>query len=325
MDTQASVAPARSGLIINEAQRETPTQRINHLVGCTDVMVDIPCTLGVGLGLAHLTRRNHSAPSPEETIELVGKSPPRTGVGESPATTSSVSARAGAMRNSYWSDDDEGEDRLLQDFGPGSSKARSKAPGWGGFDSPTTRLDRHITGEHGLRHRIVYEPTEVARLLQPRRTEAGARWQVMASVLEAAFDPSRPRCESLLLCKAITDAYLVDRGLSNDAGEDASDLLVPTLRQAWQHAVAVDRWDGHHRAVDLHLAASWFQAWEASDDSTGNQTVSEVSANPAGTTPPVYTPDVLPGDWVWVLDQLQDEGDGGTSHDETDPEYSVKG
>lgn len=233
------------------------------------------------------------------------------------------------------SDDDEGEDRLVQDFGPGSSRARRRAPGWSGcsFDSPTkTMLDRCITGEHGLRHRIVYEPTELARLLQPRCPRTGARWQLMANVLEAALDPSRPRCESLLLCKAVTDAYLVNLGVhvAADDGDDPGDLLVHTLRHAWQHAVAVDRWDGYavderrHRAVDLHLAASWFQAWEASDDSTSNQTVRGVSVRPAG-TPSVYLPDVLPGDWVWVLDQLQDEGDGANGHDDKDPEHSVKG
>lgn len=294
-------------------------------------MVDMPCTLGVGLGLAHLTpRKNRSSTPPrKEAIELVGSSS-RADVGAPPTSTARV--HSAALLNA--SDDDEGEDRLLQDFGPGSSRARYRAPGWSGssFDSPTRRLDRCITGAHGLRHRIVYEPTELARLLQPRRPGTGARWQLMANVLEAALDPSRPRCESLLLCKAVTDAYLVNLGgrVAADDGDDAGGLLAHTLRQAWQHAVAVDGWDGYvderrHRAVDLHLAASWFQAWEASDDSTSNQTVRGVSARPAG-TPSVCLPDVLPGDWVWVLDQLQDEGDGGANgSDDTDSECSVKG
>lgn len=281
-------------------------------------MVDVPCSVGVGLGLAHLTRRNHGASSPRrEAIELVNASP-----------------RAGAVWNTCSDDDDEGEDRLLQDFCPDSSEACCPAPGWSGssFDSPTRRLDRYITGKHGLRHRIVYEPTELARLLQPRRPQTGARWQLVADVLEAALDTSRPRCESLLLCKAITDAYLVNRGVgvAADGGEDARDLLAQTLRQAWQQAVVVDHWDGYvderrHRAVDLHLAASWFQAWEASDDSTSSQTVRGLSAKPVETTP-VDLPDVLPGDWVWVLDQLQDECDGGADgHEDKHPEYSVKG
>lgn len=303
-------------------RRQTGSNGIGYAV-----MVDIPCTLGIGLGLTHLTRRNRSATSPRrEAIELVSTSP-RAGVG-TPDTA--ATAKAGAVWKNC-SDDDEGEDRLLQDFGPGSCRA----PGWAGssFDSPTSRrLDRYITGEHGLRHRIVYEPTELARLLQPRLPKTGARWQLMANVFEAVLDPSRPRCESLLLCKAITDAYVVNRGVgvAGDGGDDAGDLLVQTLRQAWQHAVAVDHWDGYvderrHRAVDLHLAASWFQAWEASDGSTSNQTMSGVSSKLAGTTP-AFLPDVLPGDWVWVLDHLKDEGGGGASGcGDEDPEYSVKG
>lgn len=300
------------------------------------MMIDMPCALGVGLGLEYLApRRNRSTTPPrKEGFELVSTSP-RAGTGAAATST----ARAGsAALDVCSSDDDEGEDRLLQDFCPGSSRARSRTPGWSRFSfaSPTRRLDRYITGEHGLRHRIVYEPTELALLLQPRRPETGARWQLMANVLEAALDPDRPRCESLLLCKAITDAYLVNRGagVATDATEDAGGLLVQTLRQAWQHAVAANHWDGYvdderrHRAVDLHLAASWFQAWEASDDSTSNQTVvGGVSATKPAGAPRGYLPDVLPGDWVWVLDQLQDEGEGGVSdgHDDRDPEYPVKG
>eukprot|EP00903_Cladosiphon_okamuranus_P005641 g5607.t1 len=234
------------------------------------------------------------------------------------------------------SDDDEGENRLLQDFGPGSSRARCGAPGRSGssFDSLTRRLERYVTGENGLHHRIVYDPTELARLLQPRRPGTDDdQWQLIACLLEAALDPSRPRCESMLLCKAITDAYLVNRGVgvAADGGDDAGDLLAQTLRQAWQHAVAVGHWDGYidewrHRAVDLHLVASWFQAWEASDYSTGSQTVRGVSAKPAG-TPPGYLPDVLPGDWVWVLDQLPDEGHGGAGghDDKTMSKHSMEG
>lgn len=294
-------------------------------------MVDMPCNLGVGLGLAHLTpRRNRSSTPPrKEAIELVSTSP-RATVGAGATSTARTDTAC-----SVYSDDDEGEDRLLQDFGPGSSQASYRVPAWSGssFESPTRRLDRYITGEHGLRHRIAYDPTDLARMLQPRRAKTGARWQLMANVLEAALDPSRPRCEALLLCKGITDAYLVNRGVSvaADGGNDAEDLLVQTLRQAWQHAVAEDRWDEYvderrHRAVGLHLAASWFQAWEASDDSPSIPTavVRAVSTKPAGAAPS-YLPDVLPGDWVWVLDQLQDEGDGGADGHDDENQYSVKG
>eukprot|EP00752_Nemacystus_decipiens_P016373 g14636.t1 len=278
--------------------------------------------------------RRHSATPPKEAIELVNSSP--WAGADAPATTS-ASDGAGSAALDTCSDDDEGEDRLLQDFGPGSCQAARRAPGWSGSrgDPPTRKLDRYIAGERGLRHRIVYEPTELARLLQPRRPRTGARWQLMANVLEAALDTSKPLCESLLLCKAVTDAYLVNRGAGAAAGDrdDAGDLLVQALRDAWRHALAVEVWDGcvderRHRAVDLHLAASWFQAWEASDDSRrSNQTaaVRRDSAKPAG-TPSVLLPDVLPGDWLWVLDQLQDEGDGGANgHDHKDPEYYAKG
>lgn len=282
-------------------------------------MVDISCSLGLGLGMAHLMRRNRSDTS--EVIELVG--------------IADFSTDRGSDVRSTCSDDDEGEDRLLRDFGPGSGQARSRAnlSGSNFADSPMRRVDRHVTGEHGLRHRIVYDPTELARLLQPRRSKTNACcWQLMANVLEAALDPNRPRSESLLLCKAITDAYLVNRGVGGaaDGGDDAGDLLAQTLRQAWQHAVVLYHWDGYveqrHRAVDLHVTASWFQAWEASDDSTSSQTaVNGVSVKPDEATQ-VYLPDVLPGDWVWVLDQLQDESDGGArGYDDKDLEYSVKG
>lgn len=196
------------------------------------------------------------------------------------------------------SEDDPGENRLIQDYGPAGTHDGDKkeaAPAlWAAsdryFEDPPIALDRYITDEQGLRHRIVYDPTEMARLLQPhRRQSAGARWR-LAGLLETALDPGRPGCESLLILKALTDAYLVtSRALDAAANAvDTGEDFLRTLAQAWQHSVRNrDRHADHrHTSVDLHVTASWFQAWAASYE----------------------VHDVLPGDWTWVLDHLESTG-----------------
>ncbi|CAM9126849.1 unnamed protein product [Scytosiphon promiscuus] len=131
----------------------------------------------------------------------------------------------------------------------------------------------------------------MARLLQPhRRQTAGACWR-LARLLETALDPARLGCESLLILKAVTDAYLVtSRGLdaAADIDVDNGEDFLRTLVQAWENAVGNrDRHaDQRHSSVDLHVTASWFQAWAASYD----------------------VHDVLPGDWTWVLDHLETKG-----------------
>lgn len=207
------------------------------------------------------------------------------------------------------SDEDQGEHRLLKDFGPsGASDTTTKvldtaatviAPGW----ENSSYWDRFITDEHGLRRRTVYDPTEMARMLQSHhRSSTGSSWRLMAALLETALDPSKPGSESLLICKAVTDAFLVNRGVAAviDDGNHGGDFFVHSLRQTWEHAV--EQRDGYaderHSAADLHLTASWFQAWEASDGT--------VNHNPTIDTYNLH--DMLPGDWVWVLDHLEIAG-----------------
>lgn len=209
------------------------------------------------------------------------------------------------------SDEDQGEDRLLDHFGPsGVNRTDMKtldleaavmiAPGW---EDSNCCFDRFITDERGLRRRTVYDPTEMARVLQSHhRSSTGASWLLMAGMLETALDPSKPGCESLLICKAVTDAFLVNRGLAAviDDGNHGGDLFVRSLRQTWEHAV--ERCDGYaderHTAADLHVTASWFQAWEASDG----------TSNPKPLIDAYNLHDMLPGDWVWVLEHLETAG-----------------
>ena len=247
------------------------------------------------------------------------------------------------------SHDDAGEDRLIADFGPSglirvSTTASAKgdsaaavaatrvAASSSCFD-PQMMLDRRITDEHGLHRRIVYDPTEIARVLQTRHSSSSsssgsnecaiidttvaegsslaagdneaALLDRLASTLEVALDPDRPGCESLLICKAVTDTFLVnarrlrDRGTIPAAGEDVKDsYLVRALRVAWQHAV--EHWNGDsdepHSSADLHVTAAWFQAWWAADDARGE-------GEPTVSMLELY--EMLPGDWDWVLDHLE--------------------
>ena len=249
--------------------------------------------------------------------------------------------------------DDTGEDRLIADFGPGGlirtaeegdgslaveatrRVAVSTSSSYSSCFDPQNMLDRRITDEHGLRRRIVYDPTEIARVLQIRHSSSGssinssgvcatiditvaegssptaadsaaALLDRLASTLEMALDPDRPGCESLLICKAVTDAFLVNarrlrgHGATSTVGkEDVKDsYLVRALRVAWQRAV--EHWNGDsdepHSAADLHVTAAWFQAWWAADDTRGGgeSTVSLLE---------LY--EMLPGDWDWVLDHLE--------------------
>lgn len=287
----------------------------NQPLGCADdvVMVDLSSSLGFFSDDFVLTRDRCSASTAAEEIELV-------------ISTSDRAAAVSAQDPAGSSDNDEGEDRLIQDFGPRATEGL--APGWVGGESvleppnyPKMALDRYVDDEGGLRRRIVYEPTEVARLLQPRE----ATTQVMADIVETALDQTTPRCESLLLLKAVTDAFLVNRSVA--AALDG-DFLIQPLRQAW-HAVAREHWDGYdseRQAVDLHLAASWFQAWEASDDATSNNRMSgRFTEKPPALAAPPCLPDVLPGDWRWLLDSVHEEESSGSRDDSREAEYSLDG
>ncbi len=289
-------------------------QRTSPSGALTDVttMVDLSSSSGFFSDDFVLTRDRCSAPTAAEEIELVVSTPGRA-------------AAVGAKERPGSSDDDEGEDRLIQDFGPRATEGL--APGWVGGGSsleppnyPTMALDRYVDDERGLRRRVVYEPTEVARLLQPRE----ATTQVMADMVETALDQNTPRCESLLLLKAVTDAFLVNRSVDAALG---CDFLVQPLRQAW-HAVAKEHWDGYdseRQAVDLHLAASWFQAWEASDDGTSYIIPGELTAEPPAKAAPPCLPDVLPGDWRWLLDSVHEEESGASRDGNREAEYSLDG
>lgn len=235
--------------------------------------------------------------------------------------------------------DDLGEDRLIADFGPGG-RMRGSAQGsitsngitatlgeyyamgeevvinaYGRFD-PGMLLDRQVVNQQGFLRRVIYDPTCIARELQPisRTGREGCSFDKdcsaaaidrLASTLEMALDPRRPGRESLLICKAVTDAYLVNARHLGKCGMIAGgrvpkyNYFLRALGVAWQHAV--EHWDpdGPNSAVDLHLTASWFQAWSAADDTNG------------GGEPIIKThglEDMLPGDWVWVLDHLEIAG-----------------
>lgn len=134
----------------------------------------------------------------------------------------------------------------------------------------TVIMDRRIIDDRGVARFIVFDPTEIARALQlpskldPRfgritRTcsvdEASMVIDRLAKTLEAALDPSRPGRESLLICKAVTDAYLVNAKHLRHIISSGS--LSRTLRNAWRHAV--EHWndgqDEPHSAADLHLVS----------------------------------------------------------------------
>ena len=280
-------------------------------------MVDIPSVSGFFSDDFVLTRDRCSVSTAAEEIELVMSSSDRVA-----AVSSQEAAGVG--------DDDEGEDRLIKDFGPGATRrTEGLAPGWGEGSSllepqnyPRMMLDRYVDDERGLRRRILYEPTEIARVLQ----SSAATTQVMTNMLETALDEDTPRCESLLLLKAVTDAFLVNRSVG--AALDG-DFLAQPMRQAW-HAVAREHWDGYtseRQAVDLHLAASWFQAWEASDDGTSNLISDDggPTAEPPATAAPHCLPDVLPGDWRWLLDLVHEEDSSGGRDDDREAPYSLDG
>lgn len=196
-----------------------------------------------------------------------------------------------------------------------------------GVSSITDLIDKVVPDDRNLlRRRIVYNPTELARALQPpclrvnrhraldataipytdRRLRSAYLHEQIAvlverlnEVLEMAVDPSRPGRESLLICKAVTDALLVNAPqIRRDIG---SDDLACALRAAWRHAI--EHWNGDsdepHSAADLHLTASWFQAWCASDDTAGE---GEPTIDLYGFQ------GMLPGDWAWVLDHLEIAG-----------------
>lgn len=265
---------------------------------------------------------------------------------------------------------DAGEDRIITDFGPGGrmlgsnlkksttmpSKVHdtsecfadtertthSSSSSWSCFD-PLAVLDREVTDEQGLRRRVVYDPTEIARVLHLRPTKqrnrhrseqrggsssssSGTKMSAaaansdallsrLAGLLETALDPSRPGRESLLICKAVTDAYLVNaRRLARPAsaatitaeGGGIStyrevNFIADALRESWQHAV--EHWNGDsdepHSAADLHVTASWFQAWSAADDMRGG-------GEPTMGMYKLHR--ILPGNWAWVLDHLEIAG-----------------
>lgn len=255
---------------------------------------------------------------------------------------------------------DTGEDRIITDFGPGvqmrgrssggssmprnddtsecfTCTERTAQKSCARFD-PHMVLDCQVTDEQGLRRRVVYDPTEVARVLHPRsrrhrprnkhsnhttspKTSNGASWIAapntgalldrLAGMLETALDPSRPGRESLLICKAVTDAYLVNaRRLVHPAVaaggggvpiDREDDFILDALRDSWRHAV--EHWNGDtdepHSAADLHVAASWFQAWSAADDMRGGGEPTMDMYKLHG---------MLPGNWAWVLDHLEIAG-----------------
>lgn len=145
----------------------------------------------------------------------------------------------------------------------------------------------------------MYNPTEVARALQPlclrvnsnnrchpldattipytgeRLSNLSLRQQIAVLVnylnelLEMAVDLSRPGRESLMICKAVTDALLVNAPeIRQDIG---SNDLALVLRAARRHTI--ERWntdsDEPYSAADLHLTTSCFQAWCASKDIAG--------------------------------------------------------
>lgn len=179
---------------------------------------------------------------------------------------------------------DVGEERLIADFGPnGRNRGLSERGDAASFNLAdpelvqgtqddfklkTVIMDARHLDERGLARRMMFDPSEMARALQPIN-ERGARFRCIskrssskeASVLvhrlvktlETALDPTRPGRESLLICKSVTDAYLVNaKHLHCAIGNQG---LMRMLRSAWRHAVG--HWNGGkdepHSAADLHL------------------------------------------------------------------------
>lgn len=188
-------------------------------------------------------------------------------------------------RKQLTSSNDEGEDRLIQDFGPGRRVHEAKdmdevgAAGWGTgcFDPSVKNLHRYAAAVGDRGRRVPFDPTEMARLLQPSGSGIDSLWR-MEELIETTLERGTPGGETLLILKAVTDAFFVaSRAVDDDSaavwsngggfsGDNERDLLVPALRQAWEHAVGhrngnPNEW---HSSVDLHVTAAWFQAWEAS-------------------------------------------------------------
>lgn len=311
-----------------------------------------------------------SLPRPPGFWKKKCRSSPPTAPPVPPAAGTSTAPTSGAALASWNSHsarelEDKGEERLIDDFGPsGKMRGVSRSnSGSGGSSSngssiakgsimvvprtpiscrrfnPRSVLDRRITDDGGIQRRIVYDPTEIARVLEPsvgsdsssssnnresrirsgcrasRTTTTTSKEEVdadasallnrLAATLEMALNPHRPGRESLLICKAVTDAYLVNARhlIESRAGDEKreDDYLVRSLRFAWQHAV--EHWNGDldepHSAADLHATASWFQAWLAADDTQGD-------GEPTMSIHQLHG--MLPGNWDWVLDHLEIAG-----------------
>ncbi|CAM9689284.1 unnamed protein product [Ectocarpus sp. 13 AM-2016] len=203
-------------------------------------------------------------------------------------------------RKQLTSSNDEGENRLIQDFGPGRRVHEAKdtdeagAAGWGAgcFDPSLKNLHRYDAAVGDRGRRVVFDPTEMARLLQPSGSGIDSLWR-MEELIETTLERGTSGGETLLILKAVTDAFFVaSRAVDNNSarvwsnggafsGDNERDLLVPALRQAWGHAVgqrngSPNEW---HSSVDLHVTAAWFQAWEAA----------------------YQVEDVLPADWTWYV------------------------
>ncbi|CAM9498582.1 unnamed protein product [Ectocarpus sp. 12 AP-2014] len=225
-------------------------------------------------------------------------------------------------RKQITSSNDQGEDRLIQDFGPGRRVHEAKdtdevgAAGWGTgcFDPSVKNLHRYAAAVGDRGRRVVFDPTEMARLLQPSGSGIDSLWR-MEELIEMTLERGTPGGETLLILKAVTDAFFVaSRAVDNNSasiwsnggafsGDNERGLLVPALRQAWGHAVGHSngRPNEWHSSVDLHVTAAWFQAWEAA----------------------YQVEDVLPADWTWVLEQLESQETSEGPHIERELELEV--
>ncbi|CAM9655828.1 unnamed protein product [Discosporangium mesarthrocarpum] len=221
-----------------------------------------------------------------------------------------------------WEGHDDGEDRLIEEYGPHGVKRMQVDREMGeGVPTAVNRtfgesevdlvdlLDRPAQGpNHGL-SRVLYDPTELARALQPERRQIsggvgepcamfkGSLMERLGTAVVQALDPARPNRESLLLCKAVTDACLVNARWLRPSLVGDGGYLIYALQQAWRVSIEVEKNEEDPlSAADLQSVASWFQAWGATDDIKSGGEPILISEG---------LDQMLPGGWIWVLDHLE--------------------
>ncbi|CAM9593885.1 unnamed protein product [Choristocarpus tenellus] len=143
----------------------------------------------------------------------------------------------------------------------------------------------------------------MARALNPRRcvgskmeecssSPKGNLVESLSVILTIALE-CRDR-KALLLCKAVTDACFVNLTWLYSGGEGDCAYLFHALRQTWRIMIEGEKDDDDLlSSADLHLIGSWFRGWWATDGGRGHGEQVFVVG------------EMLPGNWIWVLDHLE--------------------